>query len=41
MQLQAKVYDEAGMTPADEPDDEEVETDIETEDDAVSEGAES
>ena len=41
MQLQANVYDEAGLTTADEPDDEGIETDAEADDDAVSEIAES
>ena len=41
MQLQANVYDEAGLTTADEPDDEGTETDVEADDDAVSEIAES
>ena len=39
MQLQAKVYDEAGLTATDEPDDEEIEVEVETDDDTVSESA--
>jgi recombination protein RecA len=41
MQLQAKVYDEAGLTSSDESDDEDADIDAETDADTVSEGADS
>jgi recombination protein RecA len=41
MQLQAKVYDEAGLTPAEDGEGEDVEIDLEADDEAVSEAADS